>query len=63
MITPNALSAEDIKEISHEALRQYAFASGWCEVASPSLHFALMHPHPEKRDAYAHSSAPRLCGL
>jgi hypothetical protein len=44
MIYPNALSAEDVKEISHEALRQYAFASGWREVASPSPHFALMHP-------------------
>ncbi len=44
MITPNALSAEDVKEISHEALRRYAVASGWREVASPSPHFALMHP-------------------
>ena len=44
MIYPNALSAEDVKGISHEALRQFAFASGWREIASPSPHFALMHP-------------------
>ncbi len=45
MITPNALSAEDVKEISHEALRRYAVASGWREVASPSPHFTLMRPN------------------
>ncbi len=44
MIYPNALSAEDVKKISHEALRQYAFASGWREVPSPSPHFVLMRP-------------------
>lgn len=44
MIYPNALSTEDVKDISHEALRQFAYASGWREVASPSPHFVLMHP-------------------